>query len=248
MNLVIAMAGRGARFRDAGWTVPKPLIDVVGEPMYSWALKGLPLDLATRVILIVSAELERDTRFRADLVERYGHLPLEVLSTPAVTEGQACTVLLARDLINDSTPLLVYNSDTYQRSSMLRELICDPEIDGALSVFKASGDRWSFVRADERGRALETAEKNRISEWASTGLYYFARGRDFITNANEMIAARERVNGEFYVAPIYNRLIKSGANIRLDIVDEVHVFGTPEDLKHFLAGREELIACGSKVL
>jgi dTDP-glucose pyrophosphorylase len=157
-------------------------------------------------------------------------------------------VLLARDLINNATPLLVYNSDTYQRSSMLYELICDTEVDGALSVFKAPGDRWSFVRADERGRVLETAEKNRISEWASTGLYYFARGRDFVTNADEMIEAHERVNGEYYVAPIYNRLIKSGANIRLDIVDEVHVFGTPEDLKHFLSGREELIPCGSKEL
>jgi dTDP-glucose pyrophosphorylase len=242
------MAGRGARFREAGWTVPKPLIDVAGEPMYSWALKGLPLDLATRVIVIVSAELEKDSRFRADLVQRYGHFPLEVRATPAVTEGQACTVLLARELIDDSTPLLVYNSDTYQRSRMLNDLICDPNVDGALSVFKAPGDRWSFVRVDEQGRALETAEKNRISEWASTGLYYFARGRDFVINADKMIEADERVNGEFYVAPIYNRLIRSGANIRLDIVDEVHVFGTPEDLKHFLAGREELIACGGKDL
>jgi dTDP-glucose pyrophosphorylase len=242
------MAGRGARFREAGWTVPKPLIDVAGEPMYSWALKGLPLDLATRVIVIVSAELENDSRFRADLVQRYGHFPLEVRATPALTEGQACTVLLARELIDDSTPLLVYNSDTYQRSRMLNDLICDPNVDGALSVFKAPGDRWSFVRVDEQGRALETAEKNRISEWASTGLYYFARGRDFVINADKMIEADERVNGEFYVAPIYNRLIRSGANIRLDIVDEVHVFGTPEDLKHFLAGREELIACGGKDL
>lgn len=240
MNIVIPMAGRGARFRDAGWATPKPLIEVRGEPMYSWALRGLPLELATNVILITSAELERDPRFRADLSARYGHLPLTVRSTPAVTEGQACTVLLARDLIDVTAPLMVFNADTYQHSPNLARLVRDPLVDGALSVFRAPGDKWSFVRADEGGRVLETAEKRRISGWASTGLYYFAGGRDFVAAADEMIAAGRRVNGEFYVAPVYNWLIRLGANIRLDVVEDVHVFGTPEDLRNFLcAGRAQ---------
>jgi NDP-sugar pyrophosphorylase family protein len=248
MNIVIAMAGLGARFRDAGWTTPKPLIPVRGEPMYSWALKGLPLDLAKRVILITSTVLEADPTFLEDLDRRFWHLPLVVRSTPALTEGQACTVLLASDMINTTEPLIIFNADTYQRSESLPRIVRDQRIDGALSVFKAPGDKWSFVRADRLGRVLETAEKRRISGWASTGLYYFARGRDFVYAAEEMIAKDERVNGEFYVAPVYNRLIRAGANICLDIVDEVHVFGTPEDLRGFLHESEDSIACGSQRL
>lgn len=239
MNIVVAMAGLGARFRDAGWTAPKPLIDVLGEPMYSWALKGLPLDLADRVILIVSEELNRDPGFHKDLHERYSNLPLVVRSTPP-TEGQACTVLLARDLIDNDEPLLIFNADTYQQSSQLRDLICNPHVDGSLSVFRAPGDKWSFVRTESTGRVVETAEKRRISEWASTGLYHFAHGKDFVRAADEMIAADDRVNGEFYVAPVYNRLLKNGANIRLNEVEEIHVFGTPEDLNQFMVDHGSL--------
>lgn len=234
MKIVVAMAGLGARFRDAGWKAPKPMIDVLGEPMYSWALKGLPLALADLVVLIISDELNQSADFHRDLQERYGHLPLVVRSTPP-TEGQACTVLVARDLIDDDDALLIFNADTYQRSTRLRDLICDPQIDGSLSVFKAPGDKWSFVRTDSSGRVVETSEKRRISDWASTGLYHFAHGKDFVSAADEMIAANDRVNGEFYVAPVYNRLLKRGANIRLNQVDEVHVLGTPEDLHQFMA-------------
>ena len=234
MNIVVAMAGLGARFRDAGWEAPKPMIDVLGEPMYSWALKGLPLDLADLVILIISEGLDQSAEFHQDLKQRYGHLPLVIRST-APTRGQACTVLVARDLIDNNEPLLIFNADTYQRSSHLQDLIGDPQIDGSLSVFKAPGDRWSFVRTESTGRVVETSEKKRISEWASTGLYHFAHGRDFVSAADEMIAANDCVNGEFYVAPVYNRLLKKGANIRLDEVDEVHVLGTPEDLQQFMA-------------
>ncbi|MFL6229364.1 MAG: glycosyltransferase family 2 protein [Pyrinomonadaceae bacterium] len=248
MNVVIAMAGRGARFRDAGWETPKPLIPVRGEPMYSWALKGLPLELASRVVIITTTELGDDPRFRADLGRRYRHLPVSVVTTTRVTEGQACTVLLARDLIDTGEPLMIFNADTYQRSRALPLLARDPTVDGALSVFCAPGEKWSFVRADESGRVVETAEKRRISEWASTGLYYFARGRDFVAAAEEMISGDERVGGEFYVAPVYNRLIGRGANVRLDPVEEVHVFGTPEDLRAFLAGHEELIAYGGQTV
>lgn len=238
MNIVLAMAGRGARFRDAGWSIPKPLIEVLGEPMYSWALKGLPLDLADRVILIVSEELNTDDEFNREVRERYRHLPLIIRSTPP-TQGQVCTVLVARDLIDNDEALLIFNADTHQQSSELRDLIFDPEIDGSLSVFRAPGDKWSFARSEDTGRVVETAEKRRISEWACTGLYHFARGKDFVRAADEMIAENEQVNGEFYVAPVYNRLISGGANIRLNVVDKIHVFGTPEDLNQFMSDHSQ---------
>src|SRR3954467_7049850 len=110
MNIVIAMAGRGARFREAGWTVPKPLISVMGQPMYSWALRGLPLELADQIILILSAELGSNAEFISDLRRRYSGYPLAVRTLPEITEGQACTVLAVSDLIDCDKPLIIFNS------------------------------------------------------------------------------------------------------------------------------------------
>jgi NDP-sugar pyrophosphorylase family protein len=238
MNIVVAMAGRGARFREAGWAVPKPLINVLGEPMYSWALRGLPLELADKVILILSAELGSNSEFMSDLERRYAGYPLVVRTLPETTEGQACTVLAVRDLIDCEIPLIIFNSDTHQRSSSLPKIISNPNVDGALSVFQAPGEKWSFVRVDERGFVVETAEKQRISDWCSTGLYYFARGSDFVRHSKAMIADNQRVNNEFYVAPVYNRLVAQGMKIVLDVVDDINVFGTPEDLARFTAMHE----------
>jgi dTDP-glucose pyrophosphorylase len=234
MNIVIPMAGRGSRFVQAGIDVPKPLIDVRGKPMYAWAVDSLPLSLARKVIFIcLDAHLqERD--LEAEIRTRYAHLNPVILSLNQVTEGQACTVLKARDHIDNDLPLLIYNADTYFYSGLTQTLSePDSHIDGLIGVFQAPGDKWSFARLDETGRVLETAEKRRISEWATTGLYYFSQGKEFVRQADEMIAANDRVNNEFYVAPIYNRMIVAGADVRADKAREVWVLGTPEDLANF---------------
>jgi dTDP-glucose pyrophosphorylase len=150
-----------------------------------------------------------------------------------VTEGQACTVLTAREWIAGDEPLLVYNADTYCATTLAAAISRWPRADGILDVFSASGDKWSFARLDGEDRVLETAEKRRISEWANTGLYYFRRGRDFVRHAEAMIEAGERTNNEFYVAPVYNRLIAAGGDVRANKVEQVWALGTPEDLAHF---------------
>lgn len=234
MNIVMPMAGRGNRFAQIGIATPKPLIDVFGKPMYAWAMDSLPLELARRVIFICLDEHLRQPALEADIRKRYGAVDPEIVRLDEVTQGQACTVLAARRWIDSDEPLLVYNADTYCRTTLAKRLSALPaEVDGLLGVFHAPGDKWSFARADSSGRVLETAEKSRISDWASTGLYYFRRGCDFVRHAEAMIAAEERVNGEFYVAPVYNRMIAAGERIYIDPAEEVWVLGTPEDLRQF---------------
>jgi dTDP-glucose pyrophosphorylase len=234
MNIVMPMAGRGSRFAEVGYSVPKPLIDVRGRPMYAWATDSLPLSLAKRLIFVCLAEHLEHRALADDIRERYGRFDPVIISLDHVTEGQACTVLLAREYIDNADPLIIYNADTYCRTRLAETLPTLPSsVDGLLSVFKAPGDKWSFARVDETGRVVETAEKRRISDWATTGLYHFTRGRDFVRAADTMIAENERERGEFYVAPVYNRLIADGADIRIDVADEVWVLGTPEDLAHF---------------
>lgn len=236
MTIVMPMAGRGSRFSAAGVPVPKPLIPVRGEPMYAWAMKSLPLDLARRIVFICQEEHLR-AGLAADIEQRFGGFDVVIVPLESVTEGQACTVLLARDHMVPGEPLLIYNADTYCRTdlaSVLPQL--PPDVDGLIGVFEAPGDKWSFARCDARGRVVETAEKRRISELATTGLYYFRRSEDFLSYAGAMIAADERQNGEFYVAPVYNRMIAAGRVIVVDRALEVWVLGTPEDLDHFEAG------------
>jgi NDP-sugar pyrophosphorylase family protein len=234
MNIVMPMAGRGSRFAQIGIDTPKPLIPVRGKPMYAWATDGLPLSLAKRLIFICLAEHLAERALEHDIRSRYADYEPIIVALDHVTEGQACTVLCARPHIDNDEPLLIFNADTYAVSPLAEALAAwPPEVAGALDVFHAPGDKWSFARADASGRVLETAEKRRISDWATTGLYYFRRGADFVRHAEAMIAADDRSNREFYVAPVYNRLIAAGADIRINPVDQVWVLGTPEDLAHF---------------
>lgn len=235
MNIVMPMAGRGSRFREIGIETPKPLIDVRGRPMYTWAMDSLPLGLANRLIFVCQNEHLRDHGLRADIESRYGgNHELVFVGLDGVTEGQACTVLAAREYLDSDEPLVIYNADTYCRTDLASELAHLPaSVAGVLSVFRAPGDKWSFARTDAQGRVVETAEKRRISDWATTGLYHFSSSREFVRAAQAMIDANERENREFYVAPVYNRLIRAGAEVRLSEAQEVWVLGTPEDLDHF---------------
>lgn len=234
INIVIPMAGRGSRFIEQGMTIPKPLIPVRGQPMYAWALESLPLATAGQIIFVCLDEHLYGRDLALDIETRYGRWNPVVIPLSHVTEGQACTVLAAASLIDNNDPLMIYNADTFLVSDIETRLASLPgDVDGLLSVFHAPGDHWSFARTDIRGRVVETAEKRRISDWATTGLYYFSRGRDFVHHAESMIRADERECGEFFVAPVYNRMIRGGARIEIHVASEVWALGTPEELARF---------------
>lgn len=235
MNIVIPMAGRGQRFVDAGYTVPKPMIPVLGRPMYAWAMESLPLELASRLVFVCLAEHLSGSGLGEDIAERYARYRPQIHTVPEVTGGQVCTVLAARERLDEAQALLIYNADTWCRTHLAERLpALPPDVDGLLGVFEAAGDHWSFARTDESGRVVETAEKRRISPWASTGLYHFTRTRDFLRHADAMLAESDTTRGEYYVAPLYNRMLKVGANLRLDLAEEVRVLGTPGELEAFL--------------
>ena len=235
MNIVIPMAGRGLRFVDAGYLVPKPLIPVFGSPMFTWALKSLPLDLAQRVIFICLEDHLKSWPLRQAIESRYSFCNPIIIPVSSITEGQACTVLLARTYIDSDEELIVHNGDTYFCSDLRQKLTGATEkAGGIISVFHATDARWSFARIDDRGYVVEVAEKKPISSWATTGMYYFRHGRDFVAKAAEMIRRNERVNNEFYVGPVYNLLIRDGMKITLDIVNEMYCLGTPDELAAFM--------------
>ena len=177
MIVVMSMAGRGSRFAGHGVARPKPLIPVAGKPMFAWALRSLDGLAYSRIVFVVLAEQEAHFGVTS-LARRYAGDRAEVVLLDDVTEGQLCSVLAARDYFDRDEDVLVASSDTYVRSNLARDVArCRSTCHGIISVADLPGDRWSFARTDESGAVVEVAEKVRISDHASTGLYYFANGR-----------------------------------------------------------------------
>lgn len=163
-----------------------------------------------------------------------------MLQLDSVTEGAACTVLLARDLIDDG-PLMIANSDQYIDTPIDTYLAAGElkGVDGLIMTMTANDPKWSFVGLNVQGLVTRVVEKQVISNEATVGIYNFARGTDFVRGADRMIAANKRVNGEFYVAPVYEELIAEGARIAIMNVgreaDGMYGLGVPADLDLFLS-------------
>ena len=192
------------------------------------------LDLEGRYIFLCRRE-HLDRYALTDLFERitgnYIVVPVEVL-----TEGAACTVLLARDLIDNDEPLVIANSDQWIRwdPAGFFETLDQERADAGILTFRSTHPKWSYARTDmASGLVTEVAEKRPISEDATVGVYYFRRGADFVRSADAMIAKDARVNGEFYVAPVYNEFIAAGLRVITYPVQEMWGIGTPEDLESY---------------
>ncbi len=201
--------------------------------MFAWALRSLDGLLYSRIVFVALAEHEAQFGVSA-LVRRYTGDLAEVVLLDDVTEGQLSSVLAARDYLDRDEDVLVASSDTYIRSDLAQDIArCDATCHGLISVANLPGDRWSFARTDESGTVVQVAEKVRISDHASTGLYYFSNGRHFVATADAMIANKEKTRGEYYVIPVYQKYIDQGLCIRLSVADEMWDMGTPEALAAF---------------
>jgi len=238
LNIVIPMAGRGSRFQQVGYRDPKPLIPVLGKPMIERVIDNLRPAAPHRFIFICQRqhldEHGLDARLRALAPGAV------VQALDGVTEGAACTVLTVREHIDNGEALMIANCDQYIDASIDAYLdhLRRSELDGLIMTMTADDPKWSFAAVDGAGRVTRVAEKQVISHHATVGIYNFGRGRDFVAAADAMIARGERVNGEFYVAPVYNDLVAQGARIGIfDIgreADGMYGLGTPADLDLFL--------------
>lgn len=234
MNVVIPMAGRGTRFGKTGISGPKPLIPVAGKPMLARALKSIEGVSCSRMIFVALEEHEEQYGL-SDLLPEFTRSEIELILLKDVTEGQLCTVLAARERINTEEDLLIISSDTYVVSNLMRDISeKSHDCQGIISVAKRPGDHWSFARTGDDGRVVEVAEKVRISDLASTGIYYFSNGRDFVLMADEMISREEKVSGEYYVIPVYQKYIKQGYRIDISLAMEMWDMGNPQALDGFI--------------
>lgn len=235
-NVVIPMAGLGSRFEKAGYSFPKPLIDVHGKPMIQLVVENLGVDTKKcRFIFIVREEHINEYHLRHFLTAIAPNS--EIVVAPKLTEGSACSILLAKQYINNNDRLIIANSDQFVEwdpNVFLYSMITDG-IDGGITTFTSTHPKFSFAKLDEHGFVDQVAEKDPISNNATTGIYYWAKGSDFVRYAEEMIGKNIRVNNEFYTCPVYNEAIRDGKKIRIFPIDKMWCLGTPEDLQYFLS-------------
>jgi len=235
MKILIPMAGEGSRFKKEGYTFPKPLIDVNGKPMIQCVVENLDFD-AEYIFLVRKEHLEEYEI--SSLLDVITNGRSTVVVVDELTEGAACTALLAEKYIDNDEELLIANSDqvieyskenfnTFRRFASIHAMVY---------TFNAVHPKWSFVKVNSRGVATEVAEKNPISDIATCGIYYYKKGSDFVRYARQMIEKDIRVNNEFYICPVYNELIQDNKTLIPYFVHKMHGLGTPEDLNKYLSG------------
>jgi HAD superfamily hydrolase (TIGR01509 family) len=230
-NILIPMAGSGSRFFNAGYRDPKPLIDVAGKPMIQRVVEniGIPGDY----IFIVQAEHYKKYNLKDRLT---GLVPgCQIIQVDGVTDGAARTALFATEYINSSRPLIIANSDQlleWDSSEFMHQLL-EVGCDGNMALFSANEDKWSYAKI-KNNKIVEVAEKIVISNNASTGVYGWAKGSDYVKYAKQMIEKNIKVNNEFYICPVYNQAIQDNKRVLPIFIKKMHGLGTPEDLQAYL--------------
>ena len=232
LNILIPMAGAGSRFEKAGYSFPKPLIDVNKKPRIQVVVDNLNID-ANYIYVVQKTHREK---YNLDTMLNLITPGCKIVEVDVLTEGAACTALLAKEYIDNDMPLFFANSDQFVEwnSSEFLYKMQESGVDGGIVTFEATHPKWSFVRINEDGFVTEVAEKNPISNIATVGFYYWKNGSDFVKYSERMIEKNIRVNNEFYVCPVFNQAIEDDKKILTYNIKKMWGIGTPEDLDYFI--------------
>ena len=240
-NIVVPMAGRGSRFTEQGYTDSKPFIDVNGKPMIQRVIENLGIEFDKNyMFVLVCLQEDFDKYDFHQFKDIIGHDSYDVVILDDVTEGAAQTILQAKDLINDDTPLLTLNTDQMIDYNPEKMWGIAEQFDGYIPCFLGNSEDWSYARTLDNGYVQEVAEKKVISNNATAGYYYWKKGSDFVKYAEQMIKENSRTNGEFYVAPVYNWAILDGKKVGIGMVDEIYELGTQEYLERYLEENDSM--------
>jgi HAD superfamily hydrolase (TIGR01509 family) len=237
LNVLVPMAGAGSRFAQQGYTFPKPLIEVNGKPMIQVVVENLNIE-AHYIFIVQQEHYEKyNLKYLLNLIAP----GCDIVQINGITEGAACSTLLAKEYINNDAPLIMANSDQYIEwsSNECMYAFTADEIDGGILTFESTHPKWSYASVGSNGFVKEVAEKKVISNEATVGVYYWKHGSDYVKYAEDMISKNIRVNNEFYVCPVFNQAIEDKKKIKVKRINKMWGIGTPEDLETFLKNHKE---------
>jgi dTDP-glucose pyrophosphorylase len=235
MNIVITMAGVGSRFKKAGYTVPKYMIEAHGKSLFEWSMLSLKgFSVVSNLYIFIVRKEDNSSQFITEKCSELNITNYKIIEIDIITDGQATSTLFASEYWDKTEPLMIYNIDTYVEVGEMNA--SKIKGDGFIPCFIASGNHWSFVKLDSTGKAVEVREKERISDNCTLGAYYFKSCNLYEELYKEYYRNGENLEkGEAYVAPLYNLLIQKGGDVYISIInyEKVHVLGTPDELDTF---------------
>jgi len=238
--IIIPMAGEGKRFKNEGIQKPKFMIEVKNKTLFEWSIDSLPINISKKIIFICLEEHEKKFRvsefIKKIMDKNFPNSKYELVFIKNITGGQVETILHAKHLVRPENSIIIYNIDTRFISTRLKSKILtmkNNDIDGLLGCYPSNDKNLSFVKLNEKGFVEHVVEKEKISNYASTGLYIFTKAEQFFKAGQEMIEKENKVKNEYYVSEIYNMLLKLNAKFEIDIAEEFNALGTPSDLKKF---------------
>ena len=238
MNILIPMAGAGSRFEIAGYSFPKPLIPIKNmndKPMIQVVIENLNID--AQYIFIVRKE--HYDKYNLKQLLNLIVPDCKIITIDHLTQGAACTTLLAKEFINNEDPLLIANSDQFiewDSNDFMYSMTENHAIDGSILIFNNSHPKWSYVELDDNGLVKRVEEKSVISNNATIGIYYWKKGKEYVHYADQMISMgdKTKVKNEWYVCPVYQQAINDNRKIKVHKIEKMWGLGTPQDLDYFL--------------
>jgi dTDP-glucose pyrophosphorylase len=238
LQLLIPAAGKGSRFADVGFSLPKPLIPIWDIPMLIWVISNFPLNSDDRIRVLCQQAHKIPSALRT-YTDRMPY-EIEFIEIDYWTDGPAHSVELLLEGIQDSSPVICANSDQYIFAGLPEYVnaVRRGESKGQILTMEATSNAWSYIGRDVNGNVNRVVEKEEISNEATVGVY----GWDSVATLREALAWQRtsgiKVNNEYYVAPSYQFLIDSKLKISTHSVGAhgvgVHGLGVPKDLEHFL--------------
>lgn len=243
VNILIPMAGRGERFSKHGFETPKPLIEINGIPMIEWAIKSLDFNLNINSFIFITRKYTID-QYNQKLSNILNSLVKNTqIQIDYVTEGPASTALLAKEFINNDSPLVICNCDQimFWNGNYFLSSALSSNYDGTIVTYQENTPKNSYAQLSKSGKVVKIAEKQVISNISLNGIHFWKKGKYFVDSAEQMIYNNERYNNEFYIGPTYNQMIKNGLTVGIfHIPNQCHIpVGVPEDLETFLKKRNK---------
>lgn len=232
--MLIPMAGEGCRFKDKGYNLPKPLLDIGGKPMIVRVIENFQ---DPRFNFIFCVQQSHITNHHIDKILKSVAPNSSIFVVDRPTQGPVCTCLLAEKLIDTDIPLIITNSDQIIEDWNLDNFIefCNTSsCDGAVGTFESQSPKNSYIQLNENGYGVRLREKEVISEHATNGLHYWHHGKYFVSSAREMMNCGDTTNNEYYVAPTYNYMIKKGMKISSFKFNKHYPIGIPVDYENYI--------------
>ena len=253
------MSGMSSRFTATGYSIPKYLIEVNGKKVIEHIVNLYPSD--SDFLFIVNDKHKKETEILTvleDIVENK-----TIATIPQHKKGPVFSVSQFEDLIDDEEQVIVNYCDfsMYWNYQDFENFVNKTECDGCVVCYTGfhphmlGSDNYAFCKTNHLNEILEIREKqpftdDKMSEYASTGTYYFKKGKYVKQYFQQLIDEDLNINSEYYVSLVYNLLIRDGLVNKVYEVSYMLQWGTPLDLDMYnqwsdyyhnvLKGQEEI--------